>query len=206
MAIESQITICNKAIGRIGSSMFIQDINEGSQESIICAQFYDSAVQRCLEDGDWNFASRYVALQDIGSPPLDWLYRYRYPNDCAAAREILLPSNVDGYDWFRSRCRFRFEVVEDEANGAKAIVTNLQTVTLRYTALIQNPALFTAAFVNAVAYLLASDIAAPLSAEPKYAQQAAQAYQLAVSKALALNYNEGSNPREEESEFLKARW
>lgn len=207
---RSEVDICNQALTAVGVSQFIQSLNENSLQAVVLRQFYHQTRDQVLEEFPWNFADSYVQLQDIGSPPTGWGYRYRYPSDCVNAREIHLPyaSGPSGIVWTHpdkaSPCS-RFAVVEDEQSGGKAIITNLAGAALHYTKRIINPALYSAKFVDAFAYLLASKVAAPLSAKPEYAQTALQAYQQAILAAGASNMNEGNALRERESEFLEAR-
>jgi hypothetical protein len=196
---KAPVDICNMALGRLGISQFIGNLEtERSNEAGTCRIFYESARDRVLEDFPWSFAKRTVELQDIGTPPADWQYRYRYPNDCLFAREVQSSAG-------RSNPQTQFEVVEDEANGGLALCTDQEQARLVYTARIANSDLFSQLFIDALAWSLASDIAAPLSATPKMAESAANAYTSTLLKAAARNLNEGREQPEPESEFLTAR-
>lgn len=203
----SQVDICNQALGACGISKFIQSITENSVEAIVCRQFYNQALGECLEDFPWNFADSYVQLQDIGNPPIGWLYRYQYPNDCQKARGIMMQPGTVTYtrDWSEYPTFKRFAVVENETGGGKAILANIPSPILHYTKAISNPTLFTAQFTGALALLLATKIAAPLAAEPKFAESAANGYRQMVDKAGASMLNEGNTQCVQESQFLKAR-
>ena len=200
--------ICNMALGRIGVSRFIADLSDTSNEARVCAKFYELTRNRVLADFDWNFAKSFVALQDIGSPPIGWAYRYRYPNNCLKARVVTYtttstssatPANL-------TVDRIPFEVVEDELNGALAICCNILTPTLIFTKQITNPTLFSYAFINSLAWALASEIGAPLTANKEFVATAANAYLISLQQAIANNANEATPLPSGESDFLVARW
>ena len=96
-------------------------------------------------------------------------------------------------------------MVENEINGGMAIACNLLTPILKYTAQITTLPLWSAKFINALAWLLVTEIAAPLSANPKYAEAAGKAYEAAILSAGAQNMNEGVEREAPTSEFLTAR-
>lgn len=194
--------LCNIALGRLGISIFIANLEtEQSNEARVCRIFYDTVRDRVLEDFPWSFAKRTRDLQDIGTPPASWAYRYRYPNDCLFARSVQVAGAGAPLK------PIPFEKVEDESAGGLAICTDAFPAELVYTARITNAALYTAQFVNALAWALAVDIAAPLSAAPNMAEKAASAYAAALLKAGAIDLNEGQEKASEiESDFITARY
>lgn len=193
--------ICNMALARIGVSQFLLDYsNDQSNEAKVCRIFYDNVRDRVIQELPWNFATRTATLTDIGTPPSRWAYRYRYPVDCITARKVTVsgaPSSIESAE---------FEVVEDEAAGSLAICTNQQSAVLIYTAKITNTILFSQAFIDTFAWALATEIAAPLSAEPKMATAAGNAYTVALLRAAGRHLNEGKEARPTtESGFITAR-
>jgi hypothetical protein len=202
------------AVGRLGVSTFIGDLQaEKSTVANTCRIFYEGARERTLEDFAWNFANRVSDLQDIGSPPAGWLYRFAYPNDCVKAHAIN-PSSITALDpaalYPGDIVQFRqtavpFMIVEDEANGGRAILCNVSPASLLYTARITNMSMWSQGAIDALAWTLASDIGAPLSAQPGMAAQAAQAYTATLLKASANNANEGREEQQGGSELLDAR-
>ena len=208
-----KVGICNMAIGHLGISQFISDFDtELSNEARVCRIFYDQARDRVLEEMPWHFAKSYVALQDIGSPPSKWLYRYRYPLNCVFVRSVtpqgLEPEISSYFDFatYKYLKRDQFEIIEDEANGGLAICCNIPSAMICYTARIKSVALYTALFIDAFSWTLGSDIAAPLSAVPAMAEKCAQAYTQSLLKAAARMMNEGNENLERESEFISARY
>jgi hypothetical protein len=196
---KSVVSICNQALGRIGISKFIDDYDEASTEARVLRIFFEGARDRVLQAMPWGFAKRTRELQDIGSPPAGWLFRYRYPNDCLKARKVLESGSTQegvGSD---------FCIVEDEASGGKAICSNIYPASLIYTARITNPSLFNQAFIDALAWSLASDISAPLSATTGMTQSANQAYVATLIQAGSADMNEGKEQPAPDCELMTVR-
>ena len=207
-----KVGLCNIALGNLGISTFIGNIDEASNEARTCRVFYDQALNRVLEEFPWNFARSYADLQDIGSPPSKWLYRYRYPANCLFARAVternVLPQQTDYFNpsLLMFVGRNNFEIVEDQVNGGLAICTNIPEAMLTFTMRITSFPLFSALFIDAFGWSLSRDIASPLSAQPSMAEKANQAYTGALLKAAARSLNEGKEAAQAESEFITARY
>lgn len=196
---ESPVNICNMALGKIGISMFIAELIERSNEARTCRVFYDAARDRTLEEAPWKFATRVADLQVVEGAKAGWLYRYRYPNDCLVARSLAIEGVGPDAD------SLPFQVIEDEANGGKVILSNYEAASLTYTARVTNTKMFSALFDDALSWALAADIASPLSAAPGMAQSARQAYALALNVASGRNLNEGKEPQSVECQYLSVR-
>lgn len=190
---QSQVQICNLALMRVGVSLTISSLDEGSAESRVLSAAYTPTLERVLTDKPWPFATRFANLEDVGSPPTGWAYRYRYPNDCIGLRRLML--SVDDL-----RTDYPYQIVEDAEANALAICTNLEVPIAEYTARITQTSLFTPQFVNALAWALAAEIAIPLSANIKLGVSAGEQYSMALDDAFAGAMNEqvASVPRETE--------
>lgn len=199
---KSIVGICNMALGRIGISRYISDIDEPSNEARVCRVFYESTRDRVLSDFDWNFATSYAPLQDIGTSPTGWLYRYRYPNNCMKACKVM---ETPESDTDTEPPGVPFVVVEDETAGELAICCNILTPTLKFTRQVVTPGLFSWSFINALAWALAAELAIPLAAQPGYATAANNAYTASLVQGMARNLNEAKEQPVPESDFLKAR-
>jgi hypothetical protein len=198
--INSAVSICNQALGKIGISQFIANLEtEQSNEARVCRVYYEAARDRVLQAMPWGFARRVAELQDIGTPPAGWLYRYRYPNDCLFARKVIETGATEDSPGQP------FTVSEDEANGGLAICSNTYPASLIYTARITNTALFSALFTDALAWALAVDLSAPLSAQPSMAQSASQAYVATLAQAAARHLNEDQPQDTYVSELMAVR-
>jgi len=204
--------ICNLALGNLGISQFIGNISEQSTEARTCRVYYDQALNRVLEEFPWSFARSYMDLQDIGTPPSKWQYRYRYPNDCVFVRAVTpRGALLQIEDYFNPYLlqfynRQDFEIVEDQVNDGLAICTNIAEASVTFTKRITSTPMFSALFLDALSWSLARDIASPLSAQNAMAEKANQAYTQTLLKAAARSLNEGKEVPQSESEFINARY
>lgn len=101
-------SICNRALGSIGTRSTIQSIGDGSNEANQCALFYDPCRQELLRSAYWNCARKQANLtlskaapgtpensatptatwDPTTQPPPPWLYSYLVPSDCLRMRFI----------------------------------------------------------------------------------------------------------------------
>jgi hypothetical protein len=196
---SSEVAICNMALGRVGISIFIDALNENTQAAKVCNIFYGSCRDTALADGNWNFATKRVALADLGTPPTNWLYRYALPTDCLAARYL----TIEGSRNPLAKNRVAFEVAEED--NVRVLYTDQEEAELVYTKRQENPNLFSPPFISALAWLLASEIAMPLSAAPALTDKAYKMYLNCISQAQAASLRESQGDVEPDCEFLTGR-
>lgn len=195
----SVVQICNIALSRIGQSTRIDSLDEQSLAAELCTLHYDECRQQVLRDFDWPFAEARVYLADIGSPPVNWQYRYRYPTDCLKARRITIP----GTETPQADQRIPYQIVY--AAGGRAIVTNQEQAELAYTVDVEETGYFDPLFVGALAWKLAAELAMGLQARPENYQAAQQNYQIELSKAQAVAFEEAQQAPNPDSEFVTVR-
>lgn len=197
----SEVQICNLALARIGQSVLISSMDEASPAASVCNLFYSTCRDRILEAYPWRFATKYVTLQDIGTPPTNWAYRYRYPNDCLSARCIVSP----GARNLTIENRIPYAITEDSAGNGRAICCDISPAELEYTAQITMPSIFSPEFSNALAWLLASDICLPLTGDPNKIKLYLQMFESSVASAFANNMKEGQDGLPADSIFVTER-
>ena len=115
MTANSTVTsICNRALGAVGTRTTITSINDGSNEANICALYYDTTRQELLRAALWNCARKSLPLTlykaQPGTPenptsgtvtwvpatqPIPpWIYEYYNPPDCLRMQMILPQINT----------------------------------------------------------------------------------------------------------------
>jgi hypothetical protein len=196
---SSIVQICNMALTRIGQSQLIDSISEQSKAAELCALHYETCRDQVLQDFPWSFAEARVYLADIGAPPMNWAYRYRYPADCLQARYLAIP----GQPMPSADYRVPFQVIH--AQGGRAIVSNAAEAELVYTVRLDDTTYFTPAFTDALSWRLAAELAIGLTAKPDGYAAAYRNYQIAISKAQALAFEEGEQGSDPVNEFVRAR-
>jgi len=196
----SDIDICNLALLRLGTRSTIASLGEGSAEANACALIYPTIRDALLTQYRWGFATRRAALADLGAPPTPWLFRYAYPTDCLLARAIDRPD--------AALPPIPFEVAGDQDQGGNAIrviLTDQPQAVLLYSARITQPGLFNPAFVEALSWMVAAELAVALTGDKGLAQACLQTAAAAIAGAKALDANEAAESRERPVEWLAAR-
>lgn len=194
----TDIQICNTAIARIGSTMFIESMSEASKQAQVCNLFYKHCLDQVLQDCPWKFARKTIPLQLLTDTVPGWEYVYSYPNDCVKALRLVYATGAPA-----AGTKIIYDIVS--VGNGKAIVCNEPEMYLEYTKRVENTSLFDAMFASAFAWLLASEISTPLVADAKSAQSAMSAYKVTVSDALAASWNEGYEGQIPDSEFIRVR-
>lgn len=195
----SVVQICNIALSRVGQSQRIDSLGEQSAAAEQCTLHYELCRDEVLRDFPWPFAEARVVLADIGSPPTNWCYRYRYPTDCIQARYLV----VSGTEQPRSDQRIPFKVVH--ADGGRAIVTNQEAAELVYTKRVEDTTYFDPLFTSALAWRLAGELAMGLVVNPDLYTAAIQNYQILINQAKAIAFEESEQGPALESEYITAR-
>jgi hypothetical protein len=178
----SDVDICNLALAHIGDVADVQSISppDGSVQAGFCATFYPIAVSTLLEQASWDFATRRVGLAALATnPSTTWRQAYAVPGEMLSAIAVLPPYAHDDYtehighrSWFHPMPDYPNPAnniytpqpfsIESDDDGNRIILTNVWDAVLRYTVNADNPNAFSALFVMALSYQLASMLAGPI--------------------------------------------
>lgn len=153
----TEVDIANLALANLGDDATIASLDppEGSPQSEHCARFYPLARDVLLEAHPWGFATRRITPALLTTTNDAWTYQYRLPADCVRVIGVL----PDGYQ--RDDQAHLFFEIESDADG-DVLLTNTSGATLRYVTRLTDPTRYSAAFTQALAWLLSSYIAGPL--------------------------------------------
>lgn len=195
----SKAQICNLALAHIKQTKTtISNLDtDNGNVAVLCRIHYDVARQFVLADHPWNFATKRVALTDIGSPPSDWVYRYDYPSDCLKFREIQRLAKTD------APIPFAVEA-EDDGSGL-SVLTDMSSAVGIYTWDVTNTALFSPQFVSALSWYMASELAPALSGSEKVQEAALTVYRNTMAAGQATDSSEGQADPELDSPWERAR-
>lgn len=151
---STKIEICNIALSNLGTSIEIQDINERTKEAKALKKFYGVALAACCRDFTWPFTKQFVQLQLVeNNPTTEWLYSYRYPNNCILFKRILHPGmRDDTYDG-------RVPYIQSSDNSGKLIFCDLPEAQAEIAVVPTNESFFPPDFIMAFSYRLAFYIA-----------------------------------------------
>jgi hypothetical protein len=196
----SQSDICNMALGFIGVSLTIGNINEQSNGSVTCLQFWNIVQDYMLRQYNWKFAAYRVTAQPLADPPQNWGYVYPLPADCLKVKCITIP----GLRNPRADQRAPFEQAAIAGIG-RVIYTDMNPCELQYTSQITDTEQWDPMFCIAFAYLLGSFIAMPLSSTPSVAAQCRAASEQTCQLAIAQDLVESQPDAPPDCAFISER-
>lgn len=217
---ESVVSVCNKALGNARISQQIANLNETSKHARACKKWYEHSRDYVLSELQWGFATSYIELALVEEEPnTEWLFAYRYPQDCIALRKILNPAGrlsigeVTDSVWPQSVVvagadPYRIPYAEGMDSQGRLIYTDQPDAVIEITAVVTNPALFTVGFVDVLAWCIAKKILPEVTEgdQEVTVDDAERQYQIALSVAAAKARNEVQKDRDPESEFIRVRY
>lgn len=183
-----QVGIVNLGLGRIGVGR-ISSIDENTNQAIRAKAAWEYLVDEVLARKDWIFAKTRVALaQSTTEPVYGWSYAYPLPADfirLAKGHKTSImddvPVSPDGYPY----------VVETLASGQLVLLSNYdnssEDLYIRYIRRIGDYRKFSAAFVKALGFRIAAEMAIPLAEGMKKFEMMMNLYELALKEADGLN-------------------
>lgn len=141
------IGICNSALTKVGAAR-IAALDEGGKNANLCAELYDKCRDDLLRAHAWNFAVARAKLAQAAEPPA-----------FGFAQAYQLPA-----DWIRC-------VAAEGAGGSAAVyrvegdrlLSDADEIYLRYVRRVTDANRMTADFREALACLLARELAIPLA-------------------------------------------
>ena len=211
----SKVQICNLALLRLGASQ-IQSVDEDSNEAYYCKAFYDDVRKEVLRDHPWNFATAIdtpAALSD--ETPPDWAYAFRVPSGCLRVLRLLpqasSSSDSTTLSWAEAVASSPLysaenksdDTIEYEIREDKHILTNTEDIVVKYIKDITDPVQFDAAFVTAMSYRLAADLAMPITEDGAKQQGMMEIYERQLFKAKGQDAKEGR--KHKKTNFIDAR-
>lgn len=200
---QTEVEICNFALARLGAKALIYSLNDGTAEGNMCAQIYPHARDLTLASFPWPFATKRATLTVVpGDTRTAWTYVYALPTDCVTARFVHPGIRVVPYN-----ARIPF-VLESGANGTgRVLLTDEEDAELVYTARVTDVASFPVAFVDALAWLIARDLAMPLGTNPQMMVACGQQFVAAIGNAGSIEFRQSQEdpPQQVEGEYIRAR-
>lgn len=182
--------IANSALARIGYTLRIGNMLDGSPASKIFLDIYGQTRDDLLRSGDWGFAEKITAGTITGSAPAPWSYQYEYPSDCLKLKQVFSSAYTTGLNNPVPQL-FRVGSGVSGTASIEAIWSQTQTATLVYTSQVTNPALWEPMFIEALIEALALRAAPALSkldhSAPAVAQGEAQAADSAAKSAMSVD-------------------
>jgi len=207
--VASEVDIANLALGRLGDSATVASLNppEGSSQAEHCARFYPIARDSMLEMHTWGFATKRISLAQLTNNWPQWAYAYACPSDALNLLAVLAPDANNDYSSGLVLSETAYGTVnagsgiytpqefvtEADDDGNDIIYTNQANAMLRYTRRVTDTTKFSPLFIDALAWLLASNMAGPIlkgDAGMKAGQQCLAAFNAVMVKATVSDANQ----------------
>jgi hypothetical protein len=182
------IEIFNMALGQIGSTETVMDLNERSLSLQSCVRYWSNARDSVLSDFPWSFATKQQQLALTTSTPVNWLHQYLLPNDCLRVQRIVIPDEpVSVGMLYQLTQNPPYELAWSESGTVLKCDQN--PCLLQYTMRIDDDGRFPPEFVSMVSMKLAASICVPLKSDPGLAGNLEEQYltRLQSAQATALN-------------------
>lgn len=230
----SAVDVYNLALTYLDISQTVQSVNDQSPAAGACNRWYDWARKKVLERAHWDFATKTPALALVLDQNTllqsqviypGWRYVYARPVDCfrllAVTTAYGLRVNPFLAFWWRAGAMdcaagswgpFRppFREVIDQVNTSNPnqsinILTDQDAAYCVYVTDVTNVGLWSASFMDAVAWQLAVPIAGPLSANQEAKKLAVRMVNESITSALSVSLNERQNDPYPDSPAITSR-
>jgi hypothetical protein len=173
--VTSPEDIVNLALTRIGYTMRVVNLFEGSPQANAALNVYSQTRDEMLRAIDYGFAERNVNLTLLKqapatgyfppnqwngtvNPPPPWIFEYTYPSDCLKVRSVK-PVPLFAIDFDPQPNVFAVENDNYFVPSRKVILCNVQDAQLVYTGQVTDPTLWEDDFVEALAAALGRRLA-----------------------------------------------
>lgn len=159
----TKVQVCNMALANLSDTATLTTIDPpgDSLQAGLCAQFWDLALNKALESGNWDFSTRRVSPVAVATDRTEWLFSYNLPKDFAGVISLLPEGTTDDLLSGGTDIRLEYAIANDR-NLVRRIYTNSENVVLRYNARVKDPTQWSDSFVVFLSWTLSSMIAAPL--------------------------------------------
>lgn len=160
--------LCNLALSHIGVEP-ITDLNGTDKISRTCNTHYTSALKYVLGQHFWNFAmTRAEIAKDASVPAFGWSARFSLPSDF-----LLL------YGFSNDSAKFDYEIEDGY------LLCNKTSLKIKYVKYFTSVSNMDPAFIKALAYYLAADLAWPLNQSRSLGDKMELRYEKTIRNAKA---------------------
>lgn len=144
LAQATQVRIYNRALGLLGSTAQVTNVDDGQAVTDTLNSLWDEAVRELLAEHPWNCCIKRAVLNRLAEIPAFGAGScYRLPYDCLR----WLPWSRDDCNWF--------DGTEEAGRTIVADTGEAPTINIRYVAAIADPAQWSPHMVTAMASLMA---------------------------------------------------
>jgi hypothetical protein len=165
----SEIGICNSALTKIGANRIVA-LDEGSRNANACAELYPKLRDDLLRTHAWNFATVRLKLARLASTPaFGFAYEYQLPVDWL--RTLAVYDNDGGAG-----------LVDYRIEGRR-LRASAEDIYLRYVRVVTDANEMPSDFREALAAMLARDLAIPIAQSNSLREIMGEAFRDALGRA-----------------------
>ena len=158
-----ETSIANLALAKLGISP-IMALTDDSKQAQFANRFYAQTRDEVMSSHRWNFAMRRETLNRLASnPDFEWEFAYQVPVDCLRVVQL------NGYQPTERLGLFAVE--------ADQLLTDAEEAQVRYIARVTDGSFYPPLFVSALATMLASRLAGPLTGSRELPSALIQEYE-----------------------------
>lgn len=190
----SEVQLCSDALGQLGESPIMSlDPPDDSKRARLCARFYPDVRDAVLRAYPWRCAIEYQSLNRLsGSSAISgnqYAYTYQLPTDPFCLRALSINDDVS---------------VKWERIGFK-LLTDEESVTLRYIKRIVDPGEFDTLLFQAIVSALVQVLAYPVTGDKEMGITAWNLYEKKLAEARSIDSVEGSVEQITSDDLLSVR-
>lgn len=183
---HSDVGICNSGLQRIGQAPILS-FDDDTIRSNYCKIFFPVERDFLLRIYPWNFSTKRAVLQQSATAPV-WGFAYAYPLPADFMRMIKTDSDALDY----------------KVEGG-AIVTDEESVKIKYSAQITDATKFDAAFAELLAMRISAVISYPLIESNTLTEKMWMLYEEYEIEAFSADGQEGTPDAIEDRSFIDVR-
>lgn len=181
---RSDVEIANLALTALGTKLITSFLDE-SVEAQLSKLHYPTARDAALEEREWTFAVKRATLASLQALP-EWGYAFAHQVPADTIRLIEVRDTFPRR-FYSNETSNRLRWVRE----GNTILSDTGTVFARYLARVEDPNIYSPAFVKVVAARLAMDMCIPITQSRKTYENMAAAYEIAVKKAAVTDGMQG---------------
>lgn len=183
----TETSIANSALSKLGSARIIS-LNDDTREALLLKEQYPKIRDELLRSHPWNFAIKRVLLAPLTTTPaFGFSKMFQVPVDCLR----VLTTDCPPESW--------------EREGDK-IVSDLDSIGIKYVARIVTPGSFDACFCEVLATLLAADVCFALTQSTSLKDSLDKQAEKKLRTSRSFDGQEGGPTRTYAREWLNSRY
>ncbi len=180
-----------RAIQRLGHDP-PDSLDDVTETADVAEDFHIKALDQCLSDWDWDFASTYQvaeAADDGDDPIVKWALKWKLPEDCVLLRQVFA-GDVE----IHKDQDFEIGGKDDDKDG-RFLMTNQSAINIRFTRREANPNNWDPNFEGVYEAKLREVLAFPYTSSLRIEQEAEAKYIRTLGRAVGQNEAAGGRQK-----------